>query len=297
MRTTYITFMAEVYFLGFILSAYGVSTDLPKIEAITSLPELTAVHDVHSFMGLATFYQRLEKFEWTKVANKVFEEVKHLMTEALVLRLPDFNKVFKVACDASDIGIGGVLNQDGHPLEYFSEKLNDTRHLHDQKKHKKRKDNDVADTLSQRALILNMMRTRVLGFEHLTEDYADCPDFRKIASVIHDGPKTKYQDYYLLDGYLFHKKRLCLPLTGLHFSVNKTIQSLEYQFYWPSLKRDPRVAAMCLRAHPRWPLQSLNYYPDATVDLVAIPPRRSHLRDPSLVPLFHTLMGSKFAEY
>ena len=49
------------------------------------------------------------------------------MVSAPVMRLSNFSKVFEVACDASEIRIGEVLAQEGHPVAYFSEKLNDAR--------------------------------------------------------------------------------------------------------------------------------------------------------------------------
>ena len=57
---------------------------------------------------------------------KAFVEIKTRMISAPVMRLPDFSKIFEVACDASDIGIG-VLAQEGYPVAYFNEKMNDAK--------------------------------------------------------------------------------------------------------------------------------------------------------------------------
>ena len=50
--------------------------------------------------------------------------LKDKLTSSHVLSLPDFSKTFEIDCDASGIGIGAVLMQDGKPIAYFSEKLN-----------------------------------------------------------------------------------------------------------------------------------------------------------------------------
>ena len=69
---------------------------------------------------------------WSKASSnglnatiKAFKEIKKKMIEALVMHLLDFEKVFEVECDASGIGIGGILSQDC--IAYFSEKLNEAK--------------------------------------------------------------------------------------------------------------------------------------------------------------------------
>ncbi|GJS49659.1 reverse transcriptase domain-containing protein [Tanacetum coccineum] len=66
-------------------------------------------------------------FSWTDEVTKAFELLKVKVTSVHVLSLPNFNDVFRVECDASGVGIGGVLSQNKRLISFFSEKLNEAR--------------------------------------------------------------------------------------------------------------------------------------------------------------------------
>ena len=62
-------------------------------------------------------------FKWTDECEASFQELKKRLVTAPVLILPDICKDFQVYCDASCLGLGGVLMQDGRVVLYASRQL------------------------------------------------------------------------------------------------------------------------------------------------------------------------------
>jgi hypothetical protein len=116
--------------------------DEANIEAIKSWPIPTMLTQLQIFLRLAGFYRCFMRdfstiaaplydlmkkgvlFRWSATQDQAFHTLIDKLTHALLLQLPDFGKTFELECDASGIGIGGVLLQEGKPIAYFSEKLN-----------------------------------------------------------------------------------------------------------------------------------------------------------------------------
>lgn len=55
--------------------------------------------------------------------QKAFQELKEAICQAPVLSLPDFQKLSCVETDASAIGVGAILQQQGKPVAFFSKAL------------------------------------------------------------------------------------------------------------------------------------------------------------------------------
>ena len=68
------------------------------------------------------------KVVWTEACKLAFPKLKELLCTAPILMSPDVEKSFVLQTDASELGVGAVLSQQGddgheHPVAYWSRKL------------------------------------------------------------------------------------------------------------------------------------------------------------------------------
>jgi hypothetical protein len=72
---------------------------------------------------MAALLEKNAKFVWSEKCQNNFEELKKRLTTAPVLVLSDLSKHFSIYCDASHLGLGCVLMQEGRVVTYASRQL------------------------------------------------------------------------------------------------------------------------------------------------------------------------------
>jgi hypothetical protein len=130
-----------VKFLGHTISKDGISVDSSKVQEVMDWKPPSSVHQISSFLGLASYYHRFipdfsriakpmtellkkgVKFSWNEKCEEAFHTLRAHLTTALVLAQPDTSRTFDVYCDASGIGLGCVLMQDNRVIAYASRAL------------------------------------------------------------------------------------------------------------------------------------------------------------------------------
>ena len=134
--------MSQVAYLGHLFSSEGMEPDPQKISAVKEWNTPTDVSSLLSFLGLACCYRRYIQgfadiaaplhrltskgvaFQWDTTCQSAFEQLKVELTKTPVLAFPDFSQTaaaFHLQTDASAMGIGAVLEQDGHVIAYASQ--------------------------------------------------------------------------------------------------------------------------------------------------------------------------------
>jgi hypothetical protein len=72
---------------------------------------------------MTQLFKKDKKFEWTPKCEESFEELKKRLVTAPILTMLDITKNFDVYCDASKLGLGCVLMQEGKVIAYLSRQL------------------------------------------------------------------------------------------------------------------------------------------------------------------------------
>ena len=124
---------SEVECLGHIVSEKWLRPNEDKIKDIKNTPRPKTKKQVRSFLGLVGFYRKFIKDfsqianplteltkknkpkivdEWSKNQQNAFDTLKERITEAPILRPPNFKRKFILQTDASDIGVGAILLQE-----------------------------------------------------------------------------------------------------------------------------------------------------------------------------------------
>ena len=133
--------LPEVGFLGHVVKSGGIAVDPALVKSVAERAAPTNQTEVRSFLGLAGYYRKFvqgfssiarpltqllkkdSKFVWTDKCEDSFNELKKRLVSAPILIMPDISKNFDVYCDASKLGLGGVLMQEGKVISYISRQL------------------------------------------------------------------------------------------------------------------------------------------------------------------------------
>jgi len=134
--------MDEVDFLGYSISARGITMQDRLKRAMLEWPTPNSLKEIQQFVGLANYYRkfirgfakilrpvtdllRKHTFSWGDEQQNAFDQLKTTLTTAPVLAHPSSEKEFFVSTDASKFAVGATLEQDGKPVGYLSHRLSD----------------------------------------------------------------------------------------------------------------------------------------------------------------------------
>ena len=141
--------VSSLHFLGHVVDHTGISPLPDKVQAIQALPPPSSLRKLREFLGLMNFYRRFiprcadlmqpltdmlktatkknQPIELAGDALTAFDAVKLALSQATMLVHPKKDAPLCLLTDASDTGVGGVLQQCvagvWQPLTFFSKRL------------------------------------------------------------------------------------------------------------------------------------------------------------------------------
>ena len=137
---------SKIEFLGHEVDTQGIRPMKEKVEAILAVKAPSTVKELQRFHGMVNYYRRFirsaahhmchlfealagkpKKLVWSDKLQYSFDSIKQALANATLLHHPDSSLPLAVTTDASDVAIGGVIEQRGpegwEPLAFYSKKL------------------------------------------------------------------------------------------------------------------------------------------------------------------------------
>ena len=148
-------FKKRVEYCGHEITSDGLHRKHDKVEAIKNSPRPENVTQVRAYLGLLNYYHRFlpniatvakplyellekdNKWNWSSKCESAFKKTKELVTSDLVLCHHDPALPIRLACDASQVGVGAVIShvlKDGteKPIAFASRALSKTEQRYSQ---------------------------------------------------------------------------------------------------------------------------------------------------------------------
>jgi hypothetical protein len=145
---------AEIEYLGIVIGNGKIQMDPTKTSPLPKWPKPQNVKEVWAILGYTGYYQRFvenysaiaqllieltkkaAKFLWTQCHEDAFNTLIAKMMAKPILLQPNFNKWFVLQTDASALGVGAVLLQQGEtsklqPVDFFSATFTPTKWNYD----------------------------------------------------------------------------------------------------------------------------------------------------------------------
>ncbi|KAF8088709.1 hypothetical protein N665_0532s0069 [Sinapis alba] len=115
----------QLKYLGHIISARGISTDVSKTKAMQHCPTPHTIKELRCFLGLTGYYRCFAKHYGVlaKPLTDLLRKDKLCWSHEAQLAFDQLKKLFIVMTDASGVGLGAVLMQNKHSIAYFGRSL------------------------------------------------------------------------------------------------------------------------------------------------------------------------------
>ncbi len=134
-------FMAEkIPYLGYSLTSRGITVDRQRIQPVLSAPKPKDRSELRSFLGFAQYFAKFiphfstiaeplyqlsnsDEFKWKVIHDSSYDSIIKCLTDDTSLGSFQPGAPSTLTVDASDFGLGGVLEQFGKPILYIARRL------------------------------------------------------------------------------------------------------------------------------------------------------------------------------